>query len=116
MQNKSFHFDKKVSVGKTLNLGICSKFGRNFEGHFGKSWGNTAYWMENPWRLEGDILVTMFVIGIAIQAKLMKFVIHITPPSLTAFALAERTTPNRNMHNKVVAPPFSDCILGVSLC
>ena len=112
MQNKSFRFDKKVSVDKTLNLGICSKFGRNF----GKSWGNTAYWMENPWRLEGDILVTIFCIGIAIQAKLMIFVNHITPPSLTAFALAERTTPNRNMHNKVVAPPFSDCILEVSLC
>ena len=29
MQKKSFRFDKKVCVGKNLNLGICSKFGGN---------------------------------------------------------------------------------------
>ena len=32
MQKKSFRFDKKVCVGKNLNLGICSKFEGNFEG------------------------------------------------------------------------------------
>ena len=35
MQKKSFRFDKKVCVGKNLNLGICSKFGGNFEGILG---------------------------------------------------------------------------------
>ena len=30
-----FVFDKKVCVGKTLNLGICSKFQGNFEGIWG---------------------------------------------------------------------------------
>ena len=32
MQKKSFRFNKNVCVGKNLNLGICSKFGGNFEG------------------------------------------------------------------------------------
>ena len=36
MQKKSFRFDKKVCVGKNMNLGICSKFGGgNFEGILG---------------------------------------------------------------------------------
>ena len=35
MQKKSFRFDKKVCVGKNLNLGICSKFWGNFEGILG---------------------------------------------------------------------------------
>ena len=38
MQKKSFRFDKKVCVGKTLNLGICSKFQGNFEGILGNPW------------------------------------------------------------------------------
>ena len=35
MQKKSFRFDKKVCVGENFNLGICSKFGGNFEGILG---------------------------------------------------------------------------------
>ena len=35
MQKISFRFDKEVCVGKNLNLGICSKFGGNFEGILG---------------------------------------------------------------------------------
>ena len=35
MQNKSFRFGKKVGIGSTLNLGICSKFWGNFEGILG---------------------------------------------------------------------------------
>ena len=35
MQKKSFRFDKKVCIGRNLNLGICSKFGGNFEGILG---------------------------------------------------------------------------------
>ena len=35
MKKKSFRFDKKVCVGNTLNLGICSKFLGNFEGILG---------------------------------------------------------------------------------
>ena len=53
MQKKSFRFDKKVCVGNTLNLGICSKSGGNFEGilgnpreipHFG--WKNLGVYRE----------------------------------------------------------------------
>ena len=36
MQKKSFRFGKKVCIGSTLNLGICSKCWGNFEG----IWGN----------------------------------------------------------------------------
>ena len=36
MQKKSFRFDKKICVGKTLNVDICSKIWGNFEG----IWGN----------------------------------------------------------------------------
>ena len=50
MQKKSFRFNKKVCVGKNVNLGICSKFGGSFEG-IGEILGNTAYWMEDPWGL-----------------------------------------------------------------
>ena len=35
MQKKSFRFGKKVCIGSTLNLGICSKFWGNFEGILG---------------------------------------------------------------------------------
>ena len=35
MQEKSFRFGKKVFVGSTLNLGICSIFWGNFEGILG---------------------------------------------------------------------------------
>ena len=35
MQKKSFRFVKKVCVGSTLNLDICSIFWGNFEGILG---------------------------------------------------------------------------------
>ena len=35
MQEISFRFGKKVCVGSTLNLGICSLFWGNFEGILG---------------------------------------------------------------------------------
>ena len=35
MQKKSFRFGKKVCVGSTLNLSICSIFWGNFEGILG---------------------------------------------------------------------------------
>ena len=35
MQKKSFRFGKKVCIGSTLNLGICSKCWGNFEGILG---------------------------------------------------------------------------------
>ena len=35
MQKKSFRFGKKVCIGSTLNVGICSIFWGNFEGILG---------------------------------------------------------------------------------
>ena len=47
-QRRLFRFDRYMCVGKTLNMDSCSKFWGNLQGNLGKSWGNTAYWMEDP--------------------------------------------------------------------
>ena len=65
MQEKSFRFGKKVCIGSTLNLGICSIFLWNFEGILG-----------NP----GEILhigrKTLGVYSIGLISKLSNFYIN----------------------------------------